>query len=225
MATNFSDTTEQVKSRPITPSLPEVGPYETGLKRAFDCVIVLLALPFIAPVIAVLAFMVSRDGNSPFYSQERVGRGGRHYRMWKLRSMVVDAEGMLQDYLDSNHEAATEWALTQKLKHDPRITKLGLLLRKSSLDELPQLWNVLIGDMSLVGPRPMMPDQVEMYPGRAYYSQRPGITGTWQVSDRNQSSFADRARFDADYVMNLSFLNDVKLLLATFRVVVKGTGY
>ncbi len=225
MATNFSDTTDHVKSRPITPSLPDVGPYETGLKRAFDFVCVLLALPFIAPLVAILAFVVSRDGNSPFYSQQRVGRGGRVYRMWKLRTMVVDADAMLQDYLNSNQDAANEWALTQKLKHDPRITKVGALLRKSSLDELPQLWNVLIGDMSLVGPRPMLPEQVDMYPGRAYYSQRPGITGTWQVSERNQSTFADRARFDSDYVSNLSFGNDVKLLLATCRVVVKGTGY
>ena len=201
------------------------GPYELGLKRIFDILCVLLAAPFILPLIGVLALMVARDGSTPFYRQKRVGRGGQIYQIWKLRTMVADADALLSDYLANNPEAAAEWALTQKLKQDPRITSIGHALRKSSLDELPQLWNVLIGDMSLVGPRPMMPEQQDMYPGRAYYSQRPGITGTWQVSKRNESTFADRARFDTDYAADISFVNDIKLLLATVRVVLKGTGY
>ncbi|MCK0093967.1 sugar transferase [Yoonia sp. F2084L] len=221
----MSEVPKHAKSRVITPTLPQVGPYEFGLKRAFDLACVLIALPFVVPVIAILALMVSRDGSSAFYCQDRVGRGGRMYRIWKLRTMVADADALLSDYLAQNPDAAAEWALTQKLKRDPRITKIGCLLRKSSLDELPQLWNVLIGDMSLVGPRPMLPEQMDMYPGRAYYTQRPGITGSWQVSERNESTFADRARFDTDYVANMSFAHDIKLLLATVRVVVKGTGY
>lgn len=225
MAMNFPSASKHAKSRPITPPMPEVGIYEVGFKRLFDVVCVILAAPIIAPLIAVLAFLVSRDGSSAFYLQERVGRSGRIYRIWKLRTMVANADQQLQKYLDGNPEAAAEWALTQKLKRDPRITPLGRLLRKSSLDELPQLWNVLIGDMSLVGPRPMMPEQIDIYPGRAYYTQRPGITGSWQVSERNESSFADRARFDTDYVAKMSFVNDIKLLFATCRVVVKGTGY
>ncbi len=225
MSTDYSDSTERSNSRVIVPALPQGGAYKLGLKRALDVTIVVLSLPFVLPLIAVLAFLVSRDGGRAFYSQERVGRGGRIYRIWKLRTMVTNADASLSDYLSSNPEAAAEWALTQKLKKDPRITKIGCALRKSSIDELPQVFNVLIGDMSLVGPRPMLPEQVDMYPGLAYYSQRPGITGSWQVSKRNESSFAERARFDTDYVANLSFVNDVKLLFATVRVVVNGTGY
>lgn len=225
MNTNYSEIPKRSKSRAITPSLPLEGIYELGLKRVFDVVCVLLALPFVLPLIGIMAFVVSRDGSSAFYWQDRVGRGGQIYRIWKLRTMVADADAILSDYLAKNPDAAAEWALTQKLKRDPRITEIGHLLRKSSLDELPQLWNVLIGEMSLVGPRPMMPEQRDMYPGRAYYSQRPGITGCWQVSKRNESTFADRARFDTEYVSNMSFVNDLKLLLATVRVVLKGTGY
>lgn len=225
MSTDFSETSERSNSRVIVPALPQNGPYKLGLKRVMDTVLVLLSLPFALPLIAFLAFLVSRDGGRAFYSQERVGRGGKIYRIWKLRTMVTNADASLQDYLASNPEAAAEWALTQKLKKDPRITKVGCILRKSSLDELPQIFNVLLGEMSLVGPRPMLPEQVEMYPGRAYFTQRPGITGSWQVSKRNESSFADRARFDTDYVANLSFMNDIRLLFATVRVVVNGTGY
>ncbi|MDP5086083.1 MAG: sugar transferase [Yoonia sp.] len=225
MSADFSEVHERANSRAIVSSLPQHGPYTLGLKRLFDVCCVLLSLPFVLPLVAILAFLVKRDGGPAFYTQERVGRGGRIYKIWKLRTMVVNADAALKDYLASNPEAAAEWALTQKLKKDPRITKTGWILRKSSFDELPQLFNVLVGHMSLVGPRPMMPEQVDMYPGRAYYFERPGITGTWQVSQRNQSSFADRARFDTEYVANLSFSNDVKLLFATVRVVLNGTGY
>ncbi|MFA8441757.1 sugar transferase [Yoonia sp.] len=225
MSTEFSDVPEHPKSRPIGPTLPLRGPYELGLKRIFDLVCVLASLPFVVPLIAILALLVSRDGNSPFYCQDRIGRKGRIYRIWKLRTMVADADTMLHDYLSQNPEAAAEWELTQKLKRDPRITRIGAFLRKSSVDELPQLWNVLIGDMSLVGPRPMLPEQEAIYPGLAYYSQRPGITGSWQVSERNECSFAERARFDTDYIANMSFANDMKLLFATMRVVARGTGY
>lgn len=225
MTTHYRNIPERSKSTPVAPVLPKAGPYELGLKRLFDVVAVLLALPVIAPLIAILAILVARDGGRAFYSQERVGRGGRIYRIWKLRSMVANADQQLDTYLASNPEAAAEWESTQKLKNDPRITRIGRVLRKCSVDELPQLWNVLTGDMSLVGPRPMMPDQQDLYPGLAYYTQRPGITGIWQVSERNESTFADRARFDTDYIANISFVNDVKLLLATVRVVVRGTGY
>ncbi len=225
MSTEFSDVPKHSKARPIGPTLTLRGPYELGLKRVFDLMCVLASLPFVVPLIGILALIVSRDGSAPFYRQDRIGRNGQIYRIWKLRTMVADADALLQDYLSRNPEAAAEWELTQKLKRDPRVTKIGALLRKSSIDELPQLWNVLIGDMSLVGPRPMLPEQEAMYPGFAYYSQRPGITGSWQVSERNECTFADRARFDTDYIANMSFTNDMKLLLATVRVVVRGTGY
>ena len=158
-------------------------------------------------------------------STPRVGRHGRIYTIWKLRSMTRDADQALEAHLAANPEARVEWDRTQKLKNDPRITKLGRVLRKSSLDELPQLFNVLRGDMSLVGPRPMMPEQQALYPGTAYYKLRPGITGMWQVSKRNESTFADRARFDTQYDRRLSLLTDIKLLLATVRVVLRGTGH
>lgn len=199
--------------------------YRGGLKRTIDVLAILIALPVVVPVIAVLALLVALDGGNPFYFQTRVGHGGRHYRMWKLRSMVVGAEAALETYLASNPTARAEWDRDQKLKNDPRITTIGRLLRKSSLDELPQLWNVLTGDMSLVGPRPMMTSQTSLYPGEAYYRLRPGITGPWQVSQRNESSFADRARFDNDYEHDLSLRTDVGILLATVRVVVRATGY
>lgn len=225
MAIDYSDVPKRVNSRPVMPAMPSKGPYELGLKRVFDLLCVLACLPFVAPLVGILALIVSRDGSPAFYLQDRICQNGRVYRIWKLRTMVPNADTMLQDYLSKNPEAAAEWELTQKLKRDPRITKIGGLLRKSSIDELPQIWNVLIGDMSLVGPRPMLPEQEVMYPGLAYYSQRPGITGSWQVSDRNECTFADRARFDTDYIANMSFTNDLKLLFATVRVVVKGTGY
>lgn len=139
--------------------------------------------------------------------------------------MIVNADAQLETYLASDPTARAEWDSTQKLKVDPRITRFGRILRKSSLDELPQLWNVLKGDMSLVGPRPMMPCQRDLYPGSAYYRLRPGITGPWQVSRRNESTFADRARFDTDYDRTLSLGTDIGLLISTVRVVVRATGY
>ena len=201
------------------------GIYRHFCKRAFDIVAVLLAAPFVLPLVLVLGLMIRRDGGPAFYRQDRVGRGGRVFRLWKLRSMVLDADRELAAYLAGNPAARAEWDEHQKLRHDPRITPLGRLIRKASLDELPQLWNVLIGDMSLVGPRPMMPEQQPLYRGRAYYALRPGVTGFWQIGDRNHSSFASRAAFDAQYEQRLSFTTDILVLLATVWVVLRGTGY
>lgn len=145
--------------------------------------------------------------------------------MWKLRSMVPNADAVLEDYLNSNPDARIEWDRTQKLKHDPRITTVGRLIRKTSIDELPQLLNVFKGEMALVGPRPMMLDQRVLYPGVAYYAMRPGITGFWQTSTRNESSFAERATYDASYFTAMSFKTDLQVLLKTVGVVVTGTGY
>ncbi len=201
------------------------GIYRRGLKRIFDLLAVLLAAPVIVPVVILLALLAALDGGNPFYSQLRIGRGGKSFRMWKLRSMVVGAEAKLEAHLAADPAARAEWDRDQKLKQDPRITAAGRILRKSSLDELPQLWNVVTGDMSLVGPRPMMPDQRVLYPGSAYYRLRPGITGPWQVSRRNESSFADRALFDRDYERDLSLGTDLRMLVATVRVVLHATGY
>jgi exopolysaccharide production protein ExoY len=203
-----------------------LGIYSNYVKRLVDVTLVLLAAPIVLVVVLVIAALILlQDGRSPFYWSMRVGRNGRIFRMLKLRSMVPDADERLADYLATDPEAAFEWKTTQKLKTDPRITRLGRVLRKSSLDELPQLWNVLIGDMSLIGPRPMMPDQRVIYPGRAYYALRPGVSGPWQVSDRNASTFARRADFDLNYHRTLSFTNDIMLIGLTLSAVLRGTGY
>jgi exopolysaccharide production protein ExoY len=201
------------------------GAYWRWGKRAVDISLVLISLPVSLLLIGLLALLAATDGANPFYSQSRVGRDGRIYRMWKLRTMVVDADAKLEAYLASDQAARIEWDRDQKLKADPRITPVGRILRKASMDELPQLWNVLKGDMSLVGPRPMMIDQQSLYPGTAYFRLRPGITGPWQVSKRNDCTFADRARYDTAYEQDLSFRTDLQLLVATVRVVLHGTGY
>lgn len=198
--------------------------YRGVAKRALDIMLVLLATLPALMIALPFVLLVALDGRSPFYRQRRVGRNGAVFNMWKLRSMVPNADQMLEGYLAANPAARSEWDLTQKLRHDPRITKVGHLIRKTSIDELPQLWNVLKGDMSIVGPRPMMVDQQKIYPGTAYYALRPGITGFWQTSVRNESSFADRAQFDTDYLRQMSFLTDFRVMLRTMRVVVNGTG-
>lgn len=201
------------------------GLYRSGVKRLLDVVIVVLAIPPMVLLIGLLALIIALDGGNPFYFQNRLGRNGRVYRMWKLRSMVADADSKLETHLAENPDARVEWDRTQKLKSDPRITRFGRILRKCSMDELPQLWNVLCGDMSLVGPRPMMVCQQRLYPGQAYYRLRPGITGSWQVSKRNESSFADRAKFDLEYYRSLSLRTDMKIMVATVRVVLRATGH
>ncbi len=204
----------------------ENGPalYRDVFKRALDVALVILgALPILL-IVGVFALLIARDGHSPFYAQKRLGRNGRVFNIWKLRSMVPDAEARLSAYLDKTPAARAEWDRTQKLRNDPRITAIGRLIRKTSIDELPQMFNVLRGDMSLVGPRPMMPCQQDIYPGTAYYALRPGITGYWQISVRNESSFAQRAGFDTAYLAQLSLINDLRVLVKTMRVVLHGTG-
>ncbi len=201
------------------------GLYHSLGKRVLDVFLVTLAIPLVFPLVAILAFIIALRGGRPFYSQLRVGRNGTRYRIWKLRTMIHDADQALEAYLSENPAARTEWETTQKLKKDPRITPFGRMLRKTSLDELPQLWNVLNGTMSLVGPRPMMVEQEAYYPGRRYYAFRPGVTGLWQISDRNECKFRDRAKFDDKYARIISFRTDFRILMATVGVVLRGTGH
>jgi lipopolysaccharide/colanic/teichoic acid biosynthesis glycosyltransferase len=200
------------------------GLYRNGLKRLLDVVIVLIAAPAVLTVVIALALCVATDRCWPFYVQERLGRNGRVFRMWKLRTMVPDADRVLAAHLAADPAARAEWDRYQKLRRDPRVTAFGTLLRRTSLDELPQLFNVLRGDMSLVGPRPMMPSQRDIYPGTEYYLLRPGITGPWQTSERNETSFAQRAEFDRRYFEELSLGTDLRLLLRTVKVVLQATG-
>lgn len=198
--------------------------YAHLFKRAFDIILALIAAPAVLMVVLPVAFLIMLDGGAPFYVQDRVGKGGRIFRMWKLRTMVRDAEGMLAGHLAANPEARAEWNKYQKLHDDPRITPLGAFLRRTSIDELPQLWNVLKGDMSIVGPRPFLPSQIGFYPGREYYRMTPGLTGPWQVADRNEASFVQRAQFDRLYYDSLSLRTDVALILRTVGVMLRQTG-
>lgn len=193
-------------------------------KRMIDIALVLLGAPIALPLIALLVVLVRLDGGPAFYLQPRVGKGGRIFNLWKLRSMVPDAEKALETYLQSNPAARAEWDAHQKLRHDPRLTAIGGFIRRYSLDELPQLWNVLIGDMSLVGPRPMLPNQRKLYPGTDYYDLRPGITGLWQISERNNCTFAERATYDSRYAQTMSAATDLLILVRTVAVVFRGTG-
>lgn len=208
-----------------TSELRSESAYAATLKPAVDVLLTLLLAIPVAIIVGFFALLIMLDGRNPFFCQTRIGKNGRAFGMWKLRSMVPDAEAVLEDYLASNPEARAEWDRTQKLKHDPRITPIGRLIRKASIDELPQLFNVLKGEMALVGPRPMMLDQKSLYPGVAYYAMRPGITGFWQTSSRNESSFAERATYDASYFNAMSLQTDLRVLFKTVGVVVIGTGY
>ncbi len=195
-------------------------------KRCLDLLIVVLSLPFTLVVVGLCAMALWLEGGAPFYRQERLGQGGKVFSILKLRTMVRDADTMLAYFLDNDPAMRAEWEQTQKLKKDPRVTKVGRVLRVTSLDELPQLWNVLKGEMSLVGPRPMMPEQLPLYGDpSAYFALRPGITGLWQVSARNESSFAARNELDRRYLEIQSLRTDATLIQRTFGVVFKGTGY
>ena len=215
----------EVSTLPYVVSAKRHGVYRTFLKRVLDITLILAALPFIAPVLLLLSILIyAKDGHSPFFLQERVGKDGKRFRMWKFRTMVPDAESKLEEFLSENPQARAEWDSKQKLSVDPRCTSIGKVLRKSSMDELPQLWNVVKGDMSLVGPRPMLLSQQALYPGHGYYRLRPGMTGSWQVSERNESTFASRASYDDAYDQTMSFTGDVKIIARTVGVVVRGTG-
>jgi lipopolysaccharide/colanic/teichoic acid biosynthesis glycosyltransferase len=193
-------------------------------KRALDILVSAALLMFFLPLITLLIVTIRLDRHPAFYRQTRLGLGGREFQIWKLRSMVADADRCLETHL-RDPVAREEWDRTQKLVRDPRITRVGRFIRKYSMDELPQLWNVLRGDMSLVGPRPILPEQRPLYPGDACFKTRPGITGLWQVSERNASSFADRSRYDEYYVANMSLRLELAIMLKTVWVVLRGTGY
>lgn len=211
----------------VSDRLPALqGSYATTGKRVLDIVLATIALVLAAPVLALLSLALWIESGNPFYTQERLGKDGRHFRMFKLRTMVRGAREQLDGYLDRDPALRTEWELTQKLKHDPRITPIGRLLRKTSMDELPQIFNVLRGEMSLVGPRPMLPEQMPLYLNPpAYLGLRPGITGLWQVTARNDESFDLRAILDLRYAQRLGFWTDLKIMAATVNSVCRATGY
>ncbi len=195
-------------------------------KRAFDLTLACLALVVFAPIMLLIYVLVRLDGGPGLFFHERIGRSGRPFRCIKFRSMVVDSERVLQQILATSEQARREWRRDRKLTDDPRITRLGWLLRKSSLDELPQLFNVIAGDMSLVGPRPIVAEELTRYRSsvRHYFRCRPGITGLWQVSGRNSISYDRRVALDRLYAMRCSLALDLKILARTVWVVLVAKG-
>lgn len=222
-ATSIERTTD-ISTLAQSPATRRWGVYRSILKRPVDVLVVLVALPFVLPFMAILSLLIALDGHSPVFRQDRVGKDGRRFVMWKFRTMVPDAEALLERHLCENTNARAEWDAKQKLSIDPRVTRIGRLLRRTSMDELPQIFNVLKGDMSLIGPRPMMPSQQALYPGQTYYLMRPGMTGSWQISARHTSDFAERARYDDLYFSKISLLTDLSILVRTVAVVMRGTG-
>ena len=214
------DDVEGITVLGMTP--PNLTRSSRALKRAMDILIAAALLVLAAPVMLLIAFALKLTSRGPvFYVQERIGRGGRRFRMLKFRTMVQDAEARGEEL--SEQSAHPVWLL---LDHDPRVTRLGRFLRHMSLDELPQLWNVLIGDMSLVGPRPMPPDVDEHISGwgRRRLDLTPGITGLWQVLGRTRIPFEEMVKLDYLYVTNWSLWQDVRLLVHTLPAVIRRRG-
>ncbi|QXQ09649.1 sugar transferase [Paeniglutamicibacter sp. Y32M11] len=204
-------------------STPELEGWQTFTKRVFDCVGAALALILLSPVFVIVALLIKKDGAGPvFFHQERIGRNSVPFRMHKFRSMVVDAEARLNDL----QEVSEGNGILFKMKADPRITKIGAFIRRYSIDELPQLWNVVCGEMSMVGPRPPLESEVDTY--EEYVLRRlkvkPGLTGLWQVSGRSDLSWDDSVRLDLYYVENWSLMQDLIILFRTAKAVVGKDG-
>ena len=195
-------------------------------KRAFDLLFAVLLLPLLLPIIGVVAIFVKRDGGPAFFAHKRVGKDGKEFGCLKLRSMRTDAEEFLEAYLAGNEEAQREWQANFKLKDDPRITKIGKFIRKTSLDELPQIFNVLKGEMSFVGPRPVPRKELEQYglAKIAYVAGRPGITGLWQIGGRNDIDYDERIELDLKYRKEENFKTDVRCIIMTPVKILKPTG-
>lgn len=196
-------------------------------KFSIDLAATLIGGLFVLPVIGLIALLIKLDSPGPiFYSQIRIGQGGQHFKAWKFRTMVRNADKALKDYLEAHPELQEDWLKDQKLRRDPRVTRIGRFLRRTSLDELPQLWNILRGEMSLVGPRPIIDEEIPRYGDKfqLYTKVIPGLTGLWQVSGRNNITYEERVSLDAYYVRNWSVWLDVYILLRTVWVVLTGEG-
>ena len=203
------------------------SPFNRALKRVLDVVAVIIGGVLVSPVLLAIALAIALDSRGPlFFAHERIGRGGRTLRVWKFRTMAKDAEASLERHLAADPALRAEWEATHKLKHDPRVTRVGRFLRRFSLDELPQLWNVLKGEMSLVGPRPIVTAEVPRYAETfdLYSMVRPGMTGYWQISGRSDTDYGQRVELDSFYVRNWSVWLDIVVLLKTVSVVLKRDG-
>ncbi|KAF0814539.1 putative sugar transferase EpsL [Andreprevotia sp. IGB-42] len=200
----------------------------TLLKRAFDLFGASVGLLLLSPLFLFAAIQIKRQGGpgAVFFGHVRVGMNGAPFKCWKFRTMVHNSQEVLEKLLSSSADAREEWDKDFKLRNDPRITRIGAFLRKTSLDEIPQLWNVLRGEMSLVGPRPIITEELERYGDKVdfYLEARPGLTGLWQVSGRNDTSYDERVALDAWYVKNWNLWYDVAIVCKTIKTVVKGSG-
>lgn len=205
---------------------PRQGVFSAHMKRVFDICASLALLLLTAPLFAVIGLLVALDGGPVIYRHARVGKGFVPFNCLKFRTMMLDADGCLQEYLSYHPQARAEWGRDQKLLFDPRVTPTGKFLRATSLDELPQLINVLRGDMSLVGPRPVTSAELSHYNRHVseYASVLPGITGLWQVSGRNDLSYERRVELDCEYVRRHTFLMDFKILIRTAGVLLSRKG-
>ena len=199
-----------------------------AIKRLFDMAFSLASLTFGAPIFLLIAFLISLTSPGPiFFSHIRVGRGGKKIKCWKFRTMHVGADKILEKLLNKDPLLKQEWEKYYKLKNDPRITPLGQFLRKNSLDELPQFWNVLKGDLSIVGPRPCVQQEVKEKFGKKAHkilSLRPGITGIWQTSGRNNLNWNTRLQLDEKYVDTHSFMKDLQLIVKTVMIMFTSKG-
>ncbi|WP_235210594.1 sugar transferase [Caballeronia sordidicola] len=196
------------------------------VKRTIDIVGASSLLIAMSPFLLIMGAIVMSDGGRPVFGHVRIGRNGRKFRCLKFRSMVTGADAVLKHLLATDPKAREEWDRDFKLKNDIRITPIGRLLRRTSLDELPQLWNVLRGDMSLVGPRPIVDEELARYGADVHYylETKPGMTGLWQVSGRNDVDYATRVSLDVSYAKDCSLSLDILILLKTFKVIFKRDG-
>ena len=201
-------------------------PWPRRLKRAFDLLVGSLLFLFLAPLFLVISVQVARTGGPVFYRHQRIGKGGRPFTCFKFRTMVPDADRVLAEHLAARPDAGREWQEVRKLRDDPRITRIGAWLRRTSLDELPQLINVIRGEMSLVGPRPVIEQELARYGDNIVYyvESTPGLTGLWQISGRNDLDYRRRVHLDCWYVKNWSLWYDLVILLKTPRAVLRGSG-
>ena len=204
-----------------------LDPWARAIKYVLDLSATVVGGLLISPLLIAITIAIKLDSPGPaFYAHRRVGIGGNHFRCWKFRTMHADAEQLLNEFLQGKPDLQAEWEQNFKLRDDPRVTRVGRFLRKTSLDELPQLWNVLRGEMSLVGPRPIVEAEISRY-GTVYemYQRiKPGISGFWQVSGRSDTSYAERVKLDAYYVHNWSIWLDLVILVRTVGCVMLGRG-
>ena len=198
-----------------------------GVKRLFDILIALIGCLFLLPIIIIvkISYLLHKDFDSIFFRQKRIGKNGKEFNLYKFRSMVPNADEVLKELL-KDPKYKEEWDLNQKFEHDPRITSMGNILRKTSLDELPQFINILIGDMSLIGPRPLVPGELDSHNGNheLYESVRPGISGWWAANGRSATTYERRLELEYYYVQHCSLILDIRCVFRTIKAVIFKTG-